>query len=211
MDSFKRIFLLFSVLFLTQCEHVENLTDTGFGNENTVAESNQMMGSNMADTSNLSPFQASLNREYADLAEHMYYLGEKYSAKKFSKKADAVLENERLEPSKVSTFKIIDGSASQLKEARIRLIQALVIGGRERTPQYAARAQSSFDCWVEHSDEVSPLSKSCKSRYLNSIEHIEARLKECVPDLLPQSERPVAPQSTSSSQSDDDEIFKIIY
>ena len=200
MSSFKRIFLLLSVLILTQCEHIETLYDSPNHTEQAAVESTQTGKNTMVSGPEMSPF----------LAEQMYYLGEKYSARKFTKKADAVLVNERTEPSKISTFKILDGSKTQLKEERIRLIQALVVGARERTPQYAARAQSSFDCWVEHSDEATPFSKSCKSRYMNSIEHIEARLKECVPDLLPQTERPEMTNQSKPSSSKQ-EVFQIIY
>jgi OOP family OmpA-OmpF porin len=65
-------------------------------------------------------------------------------------------------------------------DARVRLVSDLDNGGRDNAPALAARAQVSYDCWVERSEVTwwNTASNACRTQFetaLNLLEHRSAQ------------------------------------
>jgi len=70
--------------------------------------------------------------------------------------------------------------------ARNRLIQALA-AGKDRFPQDAARAQTTFDCWVLNRSVESQraASEQCRSQFMSALLRLEAELRPAPPPPPP--------------------------
>lgn len=66
---------------------------------------------------------------------------------------------------------------SQLAEGRTRLVAALDAGGRDRAPAVAARAQVSYDCWVERMEDdwKTAADGSCHKQFLAALAQLDGR------------------------------------
>lgn len=83
-------------------------------------------------------------------------------------------------PETVSDWCIPDGRVAELTDARTRLMGYLDGGARERLPAIAAKAQASFDCWVEEEHE-GETGSTCQADFLAA----EAKLKQPAPVAAP--------------------------
>jgi len=70
------------------------------------------------------------------------------------------------------------GFRTQMAQARVRLVNDLDRGGRDRFPGLAARAQVSYDCWLERTegDWVHEFDGACHKDFLATIAALEAAL-----------------------------------
>jgi OOP family OmpA-OmpF porin len=66
---------------------------------------------------------------------------------------------------------------TELAASRDRLVAALDGGGRDRLPLVAARAQASYDCWVERMEDdwTSAIDGPCRKRFLEAMAELEGR------------------------------------
>lgn len=71
----------------------------------------------------------------------------------WARKATAAARGEMIEPEDLARWKLPNESRGDLVGARERLMAALAIGAAEKMPSEAAKAQVSFDCWVEEQAE----------------------------------------------------------
>jgi len=71
----------------------------------------------------------------------------------FARKARAAAAGATPQPEQVDDWRLDVNDASELAEARSRLIAALDGGARSTHPNAAARAQANFDCWMEQQEE----------------------------------------------------------
>ena len=67
---------------------------------------------------------------------------------------------------------------TQMAQARVRLVNDLDRGGRDRFPGLAARAQVAYDCWLERTegDWVHEFDGACHKDFLATITALEAAL-----------------------------------
>ncbi len=71
------------------------------------------------------------------------------------------------------------GFRTQLADGRTRLMTALDMGGRDRTPAIAARAQARYDCWVEEMerDWQRGANGTCRTEFLAALDEMESGAK----------------------------------
>lgn len=101
-----------------------------------------------------SPFTAALAEEYREFSlfesEQMYDWPD---ADHFARKGLAAASGTVVEPERVENWNLPAGKVDELSNARTRLVTVLDAGARDRAPELAARAQGSYDCWVEQQEE----------------------------------------------------------
>ena len=113
-----------------------------------------------------------LARDYYDLARYENDKAYDYkAAKQFTQKAMSAQKGQLTAPSKISSYDIPSSRVGELAQARSNLIAALK---EQNTPENApvlAKAQSSFDCWVERAEEADEDTHfaECKSQFEQSM------------------------------------------
>ena len=119
-------------------------------------------------------FDQSLAREYQELA--IYEADEMYDwpdAVLFSRKAIMASDGQSPVPEQIHDWNLPDGTLTEFSDARLLLTDSLDSGFREEIPIQAAKAQASFDCWVEQQEEGWQLAHitKCKQNFKNAMGH----------------------------------------
>ena len=98
-------------------------------------------------------FNAALAREYKALALfELDDMGDPLSARRFRDKALASAQGRTTAPEELDDWTLPWKERPALAAARVRLLAALSKGAHFM-PEVAARAQASFDCWIEQQEE----------------------------------------------------------
>ncbi|TNE34461.1 MAG: OmpA family protein [Alphaproteobacteria bacterium] len=98
-------------------------------------------------------FQQELYTGYIALAKSEYNEGDYIDSDRFAEKAMAATRGEKVEPYYPEQWDLPKDREPVLKGARERLVKALDAGAADKFPKEAARAQTSFDCWVQEQEE----------------------------------------------------------
>ncbi len=99
-------------------------------------------------------FNSALAREYKKLALYEKdQMTDWSSARRFGAKAVAAAKGKNPEPERVADWQLSKAPRREIGGARERLISVLYAGAAGRTPEAAARAQASLDCWAEQLEE----------------------------------------------------------
>ena len=136
-------------------------------------------------------FNQSLARDYQALAEIEGRLGDHRDAQTYAKRAAAAAAGEPSAPDQVELRRAFlkEKYVPELSEARQRLVAALGTSGRDTVPATAARAQTSYDCWLEQaSEDLEPDDiEECKQAFLGAIAQVESAGAQAVepPPSLP--------------------------
>jgi len=71
------------------------------------------------------------------------------------------------------------GFRTQMAQARVRLVNDLDNGGRDRFPALAARAQVAYDCWLERTegDWVHEIDGTCHKQFVATLDELERNLR----------------------------------
>jgi outer membrane protein OmpA-like peptidoglycan-associated protein len=101
-----------------------------------------------------SAFDTALHKAYVARAGMETKEGDFYNANRFLDKATAAARGQKVLPEDPSSWPGPGGSIFELEAARVRLMKALIVGGRDLAPDAAARAQDYYDCWVEEVGEL---------------------------------------------------------
>ena len=129
------------------------------------------------------PFLQHLHAGYVDLArkESAYY--DRIDAAAFRDRAEMVAEGVAVEPWDPTSWNI--DSAEQMEllvNERANLMAELEAGGRIERPEAAARAQTSFDCWVEEVEEgpvhPGPIASHQEAEIASCRDAFEAAMEE---------------------------------
>lgn len=112
-------------------------------------------------------FSASLYKEYLVLAEMEFAEGDYMDSDTFANRAIASANGNPPAPEELTARKIPPAAQGELAEARRKLTEVLAAGGGTSNPAAAARAQASFDCWMQEQEEnFQPADiKWCKDRF----------------------------------------------
>ena len=124
-------------------------------------------------------FKSALSREYKAFALYENdEMGDWPDASHFKKKAFLVALGQPTEPEPLEEWTLPPENQPELASARRRLLAALNAGGRAVTPEKAARAQASFDCWVEQQEENFQPEHiaQCRNGFYQSVKHVEEGL-----------------------------------
>jgi OOP family OmpA-OmpF porin len=119
--------------------------------------------------------------EYGDVQYDDYDLGD---FAHFAFKAVDSAKGENVLPDRVESRDLALGDVDELAAARARLMAGLGQTGRKKAAMEAAKAQTSFDCWLEMTeDEESPEEIiTCKGAFEDAITQVERALTR---DVVP--------------------------
>jgi outer membrane protein OmpA-like peptidoglycan-associated protein len=108
----------------------------------------------------------------------------------FATKALSAAADEQVSPDPVYTRRLPTGTTAELKDARRQLTNALERGARGKTPQDAATAQTSFDCWLQEQEEnhQSEDIAACRDRFYTTLAKVQSKLD------LPVARAPASPK-----------------
>ncbi len=99
-------------------------------------------------------FSNALAREYRDLANFEWTKMMDYEdGQHHAQKGLAAAAGEVIAPDEVSSRDIPEANLADLTAAHDKLVVALGAGAGERHPEEAAKALSSYDCWLEQQEE----------------------------------------------------------
>ncbi|MEQ8494774.1 MAG: OmpA family protein [Gammaproteobacteria bacterium] len=137
-------------------------------------------------------FTDALARAYEQLAELERRQGDSRDADVYMARAQAARRGEAPPPEAVAArVPFLDEvHVSALSGARERLVSALAAGAREKAAQPAARAQSSYDCWLEQaSEDLQPDHiAACRQAFDTAM----AAVDDALAAPPPEPEKPVA-------------------
>ena len=132
-------------------------------------------------TQNATAFVPALASEYVQLATTLDQRGDVADADYFARKAIAAERGVAVPPEALTAWAIpmdnATGFRTELTAARQRLVTALDGGARNRVPALAARAQASFDCWIERveKDWAGASKSECRTAFLAAMDQIEGK------------------------------------
>ena len=129
-------------------------------------------------------FNRGLRTGYLDYSDLLYEDYDMVDFGHFAFKAVHSAEGENVLPDRVEARSIGTGSVDELAAARARLMSALGQTGRKKAPQSAAKAQTSFDCWLEMTEDDDPPEEieACKGAFEAAMAEVEQALtREIMP------------------------------
>lgn len=124
-------------------------------------------------------FKSALSREYRTFAIYEHNeMQDLNDADHFKKKAFLVALGQPTEPEALDKWNVPQKHQSEMASARRRLMAALKAGGGAISPERAARAQASFDCWVEQQEEnfQDEHIDQCRKDFYQAVLHVEDEL-----------------------------------
>jgi outer membrane protein OmpA-like peptidoglycan-associated protein len=122
-----------------------------------------------------SPFQNELYSNYIELAKAEYNEGDYIDSDRFAEKAMAAARGEQVDPYHPEEWHLPKDREPVLSGARERLMEVLGAGAGDKYPKEAARAQTSFDCWVQEQEENRQPKDiaACRDAFVVAMEEIE--------------------------------------
>lgn len=126
-----------------------------------------------------SAFDAALHQNYADLAQAEYDEADWNDARYFTNRSKTAAMGQDTGPQMISERSLPEGSVAEVEVARNDLMAAFDAGGREKAASAAARAQSSFDCWLQELEENIQQEDidNCRSAFYQSLAIVQAELE----------------------------------
>jgi len=127
-------------------------------------------------------FVNALYEGYADLAQNRYWATDLVDAEHFNHKARRAGRRSDVLPDEVSERALSEDVVADFSAALKRLRDGFDRGGRSLAPTEAARAQVSYDCWIEAAEGANPaygFSSWAKHR-LDDVERCRAAFEEAM-------------------------------
>jgi OmpA-OmpF porin, OOP family len=146
-----------------------------------AADSHQPVVASLADTRIPTSFLQGLDSDYASFASSLESNRHEWAdADYFSRKGLTVADGQPVPPEDNRNWLIPGNYRPMLADARVRLVADLDGGGRDRAPALAARAQVSYDCWVENMETTwwTAVNGPCRQQFeaaLNRLEQLPAQ------------------------------------
>jgi len=124
-----------------------------------------------------SAFSQGLREGYIELADSETPNFANPSYNHFIRKAVGSAQGLAIMPDMVSLRALNDAQVDELSAARARLMAGLEGNGRLKAPDAAARAQTSFDCWLENEGEGDVAGAAeCKAAFEAAMAEVEQAL-----------------------------------
>ena len=136
-------------------------------------------------------FDNALAQDYAALSKAEKFQGDHRDADTYAQRATAAAGGQPPGPDQVELRRpfLKHKYVSELSDARQQLVSALDKTGRTKAPEDAARAQTSYDCWLEQaSEDLQPADiTACKQAFMDAIAKVEAALVAEEPAPVPEA------------------------
>lgn len=135
------------------------------------------------DVANMTPsgsaFQAALHQEYSALSTVEYDEGDWHDGYGFQKKARASADGQEVGPELPWDWDVPDDTYEELHDAWDAIGYWRRMGAAERVPALMAKAQASYDCWIQEQEENYQSSDiaACRDAYYGAIADIENAMK----------------------------------
>jgi OOP family OmpA-OmpF porin len=123
-------------------------------------------------------FDQALYKDYLALAEVEYKQGDQRDGDTYARRAIDAAKGKPTQPDEPRLRDLPDNKVAEATTARQRLVKALDANGRTTRPDVAARAQSTYDCWLEQLDEnLQPDHiAACRDAFNKALAQLEAPL-----------------------------------
>jgi OmpA-OmpF porin, OOP family len=148
---------------------------------NPMSESLNLSAVRAAAPQSPATFDQALASDYADYANTLHQDHNYVDVDYFSRKGLAAAKGQAVPPEEQSRFlvplEVPEKFRSQLVDGRSRLVTALDGGARDRAPGVAARAQVSYDCWVNSMEDNWQVGANgvCKQQFDTAMNQLENR------------------------------------
>ncbi|MEM7022214.1 MAG: OmpA family protein [Pseudomonadota bacterium] len=129
-------------------------------------------------------FNQGLRTGYLAYGDELYDDYDMVDFAHFAFKAVDSAKGENVLPDRVESRDLDTGNVDELGAARARLMAALGQTGRKKAPISAADAQTSFDCWLEMTEDNDPPEQiaACKGAFEQAMAEVEQALTQ---DVVP--------------------------
>lgn len=122
-------------------------------------------------------FSQGLRTGYFDLADQQAQQLDLPDRGHFLRKAVASAKALNVQPDMVAYRTLAADQVTEFEAARARLLSGLDRGGRVRAAQAAAKAQVSYDCWLEETEAGNQAAAdACKSAFEDAMQQVEQAL-----------------------------------
>ncbi len=123
-------------------------------------------------------FEQGLRDGYVDLANSEYDQTDISSGRTFSERGKMAAMGTPSAPEEIAARKLVSPHLAELTDARTRLVSALGKQAAMKAPADAAKAQVSFDCWMEQAEEnIQPDDiAACRSDFMAAMARIDTAL-----------------------------------
>jgi OOP family OmpA-OmpF porin len=148
---------------------------------NPISESMNLSAVRAAAPQSPSTFDQALASDYADYANSLHQDKNYVDVDYFSRKGLAAAKGATVPPEDQGRFliplEVPEQFRSQLADGRGRLVKALNGGAGERAPGVAARAQVSYDCWVNGMEDnwEAASNGTCRKQFETAMGQLENR------------------------------------
>ena len=141
-------------------------------------------------------FNKNLYAGYLDLSETEFAEYDYHDSDGFAMKAKSAATGSDVQPAALAEWDIPEANVGELSGARTRLLNALNASGRTKAPTSAARAQVSFDCWVQEQEENRQPDDiaACRNAFFNSLIAVEVAQRATVAAATPAPAPEPAPE-----------------
>jgi outer membrane protein OmpA-like peptidoglycan-associated protein len=127
------------------------------------------------------PFNDALKAGYLRLADSRWDAGS-WEFLRFRAKARQAMLGDAVWPDDPARARVPASLRPELLEQRDRLVAFLDAGGRVLTPQDAAMAQVSFDCWLSDVEATGRPDSECREAFLGSLRETEQAVLATLPE-----------------------------
>ncbi len=172
---------------------------------NPISERQNLSAVRAAAPQSPATFDQALASDYADYANTLRQDNNYVDVDYFSRKGLAAAKGVTVPPEEQSRFlvplEVPEKFRSQLVDARSRLVTALDGGARDRAPGVAARAQVSYDCWVNSMEDnwQKGVNGVCRQQFETAMNQLENR-RAGEPVTQPSAAAATAPNTPSEAR-----------
>ena len=130
-----------------------------------------------------SEFNTQLYAGYIELSSGELAENDYRDSDVFAMKAAVAARGDDVRPSAVEDRQIAADKVEEFSKARARLMAMLYGGGKNKAPVSAARAQISFDCWMQEQEEGHQPGDiaDCRNAFYGSVVAVEVAMRPAPP------------------------------
>lgn len=123
-------------------------------------------------------FESALHGIYIDLSQSEHDEADYTDSDAFANRAIALSGGETVAPEEIGARLLPAEAATELTDARARLVEALDAGAAGTAPDSAASAQGMFDCWMQEQEEnhqPGDISR-CREGFLAAMDEVDVAM-----------------------------------